>query len=182
MPRLLIFVLGAAALTWVSRPALRHPRSHGFTRWIAWISMLALAMVNAPMWEVDPFSPHQLASWALLFGSPVLAWQAYRLLREQGRPQAGRDDEALLGFERTSALVTTGIFRHIRHPMYTAVICLAWGAFLKDLSLASVALVAIATASLVLTALRDEAECLAHFGADYADYMRSSKRFIPWVV
>ena len=30
-------------------------------------------------------------------------------------------------------------------------------------------------------ALRDEVECRTHFGADYADYMQRSKRFIPFV-
>ena len=183
MTRLLLFVLGAAALAWASWPALRQPRSHGTTRFFAWICMLALVLVNYPQWETDPFSPRQIASWLLLFSSPVLAVQAYRLLRTQGQPQARRaSDDALLPFERTSQLVTSGIFRYIRHPMYTALIFLAWGAFLKDVSVLSVALVAAATFALWLTARRDERECLAHFGAPYADYMKTSKRFIPFVL
>ena len=85
-------------------------------------------------------------------------------------------------FERTSLLVTRGAFRYIRHPMYTALILLAWGAFLKHVSASSVGLVAVATVALWATARRDEQECLAHFGAPYADYMRASKRFIPFVL
>ncbi|MBS0342567.1 MAG: isoprenylcysteine carboxylmethyltransferase family protein, partial [Proteobacteria bacterium] len=48
-------------------------------------------------------------------------------------------------------------------------------------TLQSTTLVAGASVFLLLTALRDEVECRAHFGADYADYMRRSKRFIPFV-
>jgi protein-S-isoprenylcysteine O-methyltransferase Ste14 len=183
MTRLLLFLLGTAALVWASWPALRQPRSHGFTRFFAWVSMLALVLVNHPYWELDPFSPRQIVSWALLFTSPVLAVHAYRLLRTQGQPEASRaSDEALLPFERTSLLVTRGAFKYIRHPMYTALIFLAWGAFLKHVSASSVGLVAVATVALWATARRDEQECLAHFGAPYADYMRTSKRFIPFVL
>jgi protein-S-isoprenylcysteine O-methyltransferase Ste14 len=35
--------------------------------------------------------------------------------------------------------------------------------------------------ALVITALRDEAECLQHFGAAYAAYMKTSKRFVPFI-
>jgi protein-S-isoprenylcysteine O-methyltransferase Ste14 len=33
-----------------------------------------------------------------------------------------------------------------------------------------------------LTALRDEAECRAHFGEAYVRYMAHTKRFVPWVL
>jgi len=38
-----------------------------------------------------------------------------------------------------------------------------------------------APALLLLTALRDEAECLDHFGVSYAAYMKTSKRFVPFI-
>ena len=40
----------------------------------------------------------------------------------------------------------------------------------------------MATLFLFLTALRDEKECLAHFGDTYRDYMRGTRRFIPFVL
>jgi protein-S-isoprenylcysteine O-methyltransferase Ste14 len=92
-----------------------------------------------------------------------------------------RADAELFSFEKTSTLVTTGIYRYIRHPMYAALLFLAWGAFLKEASPASVGLVLGASAMLLLTALRDEVECREHFGAEYAEYMTVSKRFIPCV-
>lgn len=180
MLRLLAFALGAAFLTRVSLPALRRPGSHGAPRYVAWLCILALLCLNAPWWDVDRYAPRQLLSWLLLFTSPVLAVAAYRQLRREGRPDATRHgDAALLGFERTSQLVTDGVFRHIRHPMYASLMLLAWGAGLKNLSLLSVALTALATWMLWHTARRDEQECLAHFGAPYAEYMQRSRRFVP---
>ena len=181
MVSVIIFVVGTAFFAWVSRHALMKPLSHGFYRFFAWECILALVLVNFPVWEVNPFAPHQIASWTLLLISPILAIHALQLLRRLGRPSVQRSEAELLSFERTSLLVTTGAYRYIRHPMYAALLFLAWGAFLKDTSVASVALVAGASAMLVLTALRDEAECSKHFGAAYADYMKTSKRFVPFL-
>jgi protein-S-isoprenylcysteine O-methyltransferase Ste14 len=143
--------------------------------------MLALVLLNFPMWSLDPFAPHQIASWSLLLISFALAVHAVRLLRSVGQPSDERRDAELLSFERTSTLVTAGAYRYIRHPMYAALLFLAWGAFLKDISWPSVALVSGASIALFLTALRDEAECSQYFGTAYAEYMKTSKRFVPFV-
>jgi protein-S-isoprenylcysteine O-methyltransferase Ste14 len=66
--------------------------------------------------------------------------------------------------------------------MYTALMLLAWGAFLKQFTWLTLALVLAATVLLFLTALRDEQECIAHFGDAYREYMRGTRRFIPFVL
>ncbi|RZL64281.1 MAG: isoprenylcysteine carboxylmethyltransferase family protein [Variovorax sp.] len=180
--QLLIFIVGSAALIHVSRGPLRQPRSHGFYRFFAWECILALIVLNLPVWDRDPFAPHQLLSWALLALSAWLPIHAVRLLRQAGKPSTARKgDAALYAFEKTTALVTRGAFRYIRHPMYTALMLLAWGAFLKHFNGLNLLLVLAATALLWMTALRDEEECLAHFGEPYRDYIRGTQRFIPFV-
>jgi protein-S-isoprenylcysteine O-methyltransferase Ste14 len=179
----IVFLAFSAALIYVSRTALRRPDSHGFYRFFAWECILALVLLNLPVWDRDPLAPRQIVSWLLLAASAWLPLHAFTLLWHQGRPSAAaRDDEALLAFEKTSALVTTGAFRYIRHPMYTALILLAWGAFLKQFTWHGLALALAATALLALTALRDERECLLHFGEAYRAYMRGTRRFIPFVL
>ena len=180
--RLAIFVLGAALLAWLSRAALLRPRSHGFTRFFAWVSMLALILLNLPVWHVDPFRPRQLASWLLLLASIGFAVEGFRLLRLVGKPSAARDEAGLFGFEKTSALVTTGLYRHVRHPLYASLLFLAWGAFLKDpASPPGIFLTAVASLCLHLTAKRDEAECLRYFGPAYLAYMGRTRNFIPFL-
>jgi hypothetical protein len=52
--------------------------------------------------------------------------------RTRGRPDASRHDGApLLYFEKTTQLVTTGVFKYIRHPLYSSLLLLAWGVFFK---------------------------------------------------
>jgi len=98
-----------------------------------------------------------------------------------GLPSSTRQDAALLGFEKTTRLVTTGAFGYIRHPMYTALLCLAWGVFLQRFSWPALLLVLASTALLFVTAAREEQECLAHFGDAYRDYMRRTRRFVPFL-
>lgn len=177
----LAFCAASAALACVSRHALRRPRSHGFYRFIAFEAIAALVILNFPVWTTDPLSPHQLVSWPLLAVSLGLVLHGLHLLKTLGRPTAARTDAELFGFEKTSTLVTRGAFQYIRHPMYASLVFLAWGAFAKDVSWAGLALASLASVALLLTALRDEAECLAHFGAAYAQYMHTTKRFVPFV-
>jgi protein-S-isoprenylcysteine O-methyltransferase Ste14 len=176
-----IFIAGTAFFVWVCRRSPLKPRSHGFYRFFAWECMLALVLVNFPMWSLDPFAPRQIASWLLLMTSLALAIHAVALLRDAAPHCEARRDAELLSFKKPSTLVTTGVYRYIRHPMYASLLYLAWGAFLKDISLPSIALVSGASIALYLTALRDEAECSHYFGAAYAEYTKTSKRFVPFL-
>jgi protein-S-isoprenylcysteine O-methyltransferase Ste14 len=176
------FVVVSSVLLYASRGAITRPRSHGFYRFFAWECILGLIWLNLPVWGTDPVVPRQSVAMALLMTSIWLPLHAFRLLRRLGHPSAARKDEALLGFERTSRLVTAGAFRYIRHPMYTALICLAWGIFLQQFTWMGLALVLAATVLLFVTAIREEQECLAYFGEAYRDYMRRSRRFVPFLL
>jgi protein-S-isoprenylcysteine O-methyltransferase Ste14 len=177
-----VFCAVTAVLLYLSRHALRNPSAHGFYRFFAWEMMLVLVLRNLPVWGRDPLAPHQLVSWVLLAASIVLAIEGVKLLRRLGRPARDRTDPELFGFERTSTLVTTGVFGYIRHPMYAGLLYLTWGAYLKDPGSGLGAALALgATVALLVTALRDEAECRQHFGPAYEAYMKTSKRFIPFV-
>jgi protein-S-isoprenylcysteine O-methyltransferase Ste14 len=179
---LALFLAGSAILAWLSRKPLRHPGSHGSYRFIAWECILALVVLNRGPWGEDPFSTHQLASWLLMAASIALVAAGHSALRSAGRADASRSDAALYAWEGTTALVTTGIFAHIRHPMYASLIALAWGAFLQAPSSPGGAIAATATVFLLLTARADERECLAWFGQPYADYMRTTRMFIPGIL
>jgi protein-S-isoprenylcysteine O-methyltransferase Ste14 len=177
-----IWIAVTAALGWISRHSLLKPKTHGFYRFLSWECILCLILVNLPMWELDPFSPRQLVSWMLLAASPILAIHGLRVLKQFGHADGKRFENELFRFERTTRLVTNGAFRYIRHPMYAALLLLAWGAFLKNVSLTSIALVAGASIAVLLTAICDETECVRYFGEQYTEYMKLTRRFIPFVV
>lgn len=175
MAELLLLVLGAAAILWFSWQTFRLSFWHGLPRLFAFCAVLALGVMNLRVWFADPLAWNQLISWLLLSGSLALVLHAVLLLRAEGKPQPG-------GFEATTHLVTRGVYRTIRHPMYASLLLLGWGIYLKDpFSWTGLALVVLASVCLYLTARVEERENLRRFGEAYRAYMQRTRRFIPFV-
>jgi protein-S-isoprenylcysteine O-methyltransferase Ste14 len=173
MIEIILFVIGTAGIVWISVPSLKQPGSHGFYRFFAWEIILGAFVINLRGWFVHPFAWYQILSWILLLAALVPIIYGVILLRTIGKPT----DE----LEATTRLVTSGIYRFIRHPLYASLLYLAWGIFFKSPSLLDSCLAVVTTAFLLATAWADEAECLVKFGEEYAGYMKKTKRFIPWV-
>jgi protein-S-isoprenylcysteine O-methyltransferase Ste14 len=182
MLQIVIFVLASAGLVHVSRASLRRPHAHGFWRFWAWEAIVALVALNAPVWFHAPLAWRQLISWTFLIVSLVPLALGVRQLRHARRAEQERPEAGLLEFEKTTELVTTGVYRHIRHPMYSSLLLLTWGVFWKAPSWSGAALVAIATGCLIATAGAEERENLRFFGPTYATYMRQTRRFIPFLL
>jgi len=103
-------------------------------------------------------------------------------LRSRGKPASRREgDESLLSFEKTTTLVTTGIYHYIRHPLYSSLLLLTWGIFFKFPSWIGGLLGFLVTAFLVFTAKADETECTHFFGPQYQEYMKKTKMFVPYI-
>jgi len=181
MLKLSIFAIVSAGLIYVSRASLAVPRSHGFYRFFAWESLLVLILLNIGYWFHDPFSIHQIVSWVLLIASIFPALCGFYLLRTIGKPDDRREDAPMIEFEKTTTLVTVGIYKYIRHPLYASLLGLTWGVFFKDPSWLSGILALAATTFLVATAKMEEAENIRFFGPPYQAYMKQSKMFIPFL-
>jgi protein-S-isoprenylcysteine O-methyltransferase Ste14 len=174
MVRLAIFVILSIFLIIWSWKSLWNRKAHGFYRFFTFESILALIIVNTKAWFINPFSAIQIFSWILLLGSIIVAIQGFYLLHKIGRPTQG--------IEATTILVRTGIYKYIRHPLYSSLLLIAFGALLKDITLLSVVLVILAVIFSVATAIVEEKENLQRFGADYASYMKTTKRFLPFIL
>ena len=174
-------LLATGGLAYLSRASLAQPGSHGFYRFLAWEAILGLALLNVDIWFRDPFSWHQLISWPLLVASAALVIAGVGLLRRRGAPNEARDDVPLVAFEKTTTLVTTGLYRYIRHPLYSSLLFLAWGIFFKAPSWPGGLLAATATLFLVATARVEEAENVRFFGPEYEEYKKKTRMFVPFL-
>ena len=177
----IVFLIGSAGVVYLSRRSLRTWRSHGFFRFFAFEAILGLILLNANVWFLHPFSVRQTVSWSLLVVSLFLAIHGFTLLHQIGKPNSSIDDTTRLGIEKTTHLVTTGAFHYIRHPLYTSLLFLGWGAFLKQPSLLGALLAVVITIALYATARVEESENLNNFGAEYSQYMKQTKMFIPLI-
>ncbi len=182
MSDLICFFVATAVLVYISRASLLHPLSHGFYRFFAWECILILFLLDYRRWFEDPLALHQILSWTLLIISLFLVLPGVRLLHQKGMANEQQRSEPLLGFEKTTVLVTDGVYHYIRHPLYSSLLFLTWGIFFKDPSPFGVLLGLAATMFLILTARAEEREDISYFGEAYREYMQRTKMFVPYVL
>jgi len=154
--------------------SIKAERYHGIYRLFSFESILVLVLLCAPVWFAHPWKWNQLISWLILVGAIPLPIYGFHTLRTAGKPEGQ--------IENTTTLVTSGIYRHIRHPQYASLILLGTGIFFKNITPATTACALVNLLAIVATAKAEEREMLKRFGDDYARYMQRTKMFIPFII
>jgi len=137
-------------------------------------------LLVVPSWEYTNLSgpiprdgPFALAGLILFaFGIIVLA-AAMRAL--------GRFYTSYLSIQHEHQLVTTGLYKYVRHPGYLGEVMSMFGV---GLSLSSIVglILGVVSLGLVLVRIRPEEEMLIdNFGNEYESYMKRTKRLIPFI-
>ena len=165
--------LGFGYFTW--RYAILNPRAQGPYRFVAFEGITAIVLLNYRVWFADYLSPLQIISFAALTIAAYLPLAGMLTLRNYGKPRGH--------FEYTTKLVTTGVYRFIRHPMYASLLFLAIGSYLKQpLDPPGAVIFVITVAAVLMTAKAEEQDLVAAFGERYVDYMKKTARFVPFVL
>jgi protein-S-isoprenylcysteine O-methyltransferase Ste14 len=181
MERIVAFGLLSLPIIILSWRTLFSFKSHGFFRFFSWECILWLLIANLNYWFDHPFSISQLFSWIFLIISLYLVIGGVYQLKKGVRGDKRGDEKVLYQFEKTCELVDTGIYKYIRHPLYSSLFFLTWGIFLKQTTNILLIVSFMSTAFLFLTSIADEKECIRFFGENYRRYMKRTKRFIPFV-
>lgn len=179
--QLVFFISGTLFIVYISRKALLNFKAHGFYRFFVFECCLLLVLLNIPYWFTEPFSLTQIISWILLIISLDLLFHSITFLKKIGGSKDRGGESANYKFENTVNLVKEGVYKYIRHPMYSSLLFLALGAFFKGISVYSIILVVIAILFLILTAKTEEKENISFFGPAYTDYMKETKMFVPYL-
>jgi protein-S-isoprenylcysteine O-methyltransferase Ste14 len=93
----------------------------------------------------------------------------------------GRRFSGLVAIQEGHKLVTSGPYRHIRHPSYLGLILGSFGWSLVFRSLIGVALSLLLIPPLVARMNSEEALLESEFGENYARYRKRTWRLIPFV-
>ncbi len=131
---------------------------------LAWLVPLSLVPAGGE-------TPRQIAGIAIVASGVLLVLAAMRLFRRAGTPVAP--------IEPTSALVTDGIYRWTRNPMYLALSLILLGLAVATGSLWF--LLALAAAIYAVTKLaieREETYLAGKFGSAYLDYKARVRRWM----
>jgi protein-S-isoprenylcysteine O-methyltransferase Ste14 len=180
--KLVFFGILSLGISWISRYSLKSPRVHGFYRYFSWELILILFLLNFDVWFNYPFRARQLISWIFLIISLVLIYLGVNAFRRAGKIDPGRDNQGLIGIEKTTQLVTSGVYRYIRHPFYSSLLFLSWGITLKNVNWVTIMIAMAATGFLVLASRTEERENQEYFGEQYKVYIQQTKMFIPYVL
>lgn len=78
-------------------------------------------------------------------------------------------------------LVTTGIYRYIRHPIYTSISLFIVGCELVALSYLFLPLLCVLLFTSYIQAKKEEKILLEHFGVEYKSYTKRSSMLLPYI-
>jgi protein-S-isoprenylcysteine O-methyltransferase Ste14 len=124
------------------------------------------------------FANYALPGWSGWVGTLVFAGAIFMLWRSH--VDLGRNWSATLKIAGRHSLVTTGVYRHVRHPMYTAHLlwAIAQGLLLSNW-LAGWAFLVLSVPLYVIRIPKEEQMMLEHFGEEYREYMSRTGRLVP---
>jgi protein-S-isoprenylcysteine O-methyltransferase Ste14 len=160
-----IFMFGAQLL------ALRRRLYQNYGEWDPNAGFLAKFCDFAPL----PANDYTLLLGAALFvaGIGLRVW-AIRIL--------GRLFTFEIGIRSEHKIVEEGPYRYIRHPSYTGYLILLAGMGIAYASLfATLGMTGGALGFLLLRMRQEERMLIKHFGEPYREYMKRTKRLVPFV-
>ncbi len=129
--------------------------------YIPWILLFNLVIPSIVRW---------ISALIALLCTPLLYWIHSTL---------GKQYSANLEIQKAHSLITTGPYRHVRHPMYTIFIVFSITIALITANLLPIICSLIISLSLPSIAKKEEQMLIDTFGDEYLSYMKRSGRFLP---
>jgi protein-S-isoprenylcysteine O-methyltransferase Ste14 len=137
---------------------------------LAALLLMALALAGLVV-RGALFSQHPLAISAEIASIMLMVWArltfGLRSLHAAANPSAG-------------GLVTTGPYRYIRHPIYTAACLFGWSGVLAQWSMINALLGVLLLSAAVVRMLCEERLIMAEH-PEYAVYARATRRMVPFI-
>jgi len=156
----------------------RKERLSGYLCGLSWYGAVLFSLVDAAGFQWTTISPG--LSSLQYAGIPFLA--AGIALRIVSRLTLGRHFSGYVQTTENHRLITSGIYRALRHPVYTGYLCLLIGFPVCFGSIAGfVCAVAAVIPALIYRIRIEEIALLQWFGEEYRQYREKTVRLIPFV-
>ena len=160
-----------------SRTGTKQDRSTLRVVWLVIVVSVAAGIYVAKQWPAAALPYHrsfEFVGVVLFVAGLLLRWWAIITL--------GRFFTVDVTIEKDHELVERGPFRVVRHPSYTGVLLAFVGFALTLRNWAALLVILVPIFAAFIRRMNVEEEALSRaFGSRYADYMRRTKRLVPFV-
>jgi protein-S-isoprenylcysteine O-methyltransferase Ste14 len=186
-----IWFIGIVAWYVIRRPFERKARRIGVSRSLSdrrervLLAIAAAGLFLIPATYIMTGFPSSLDRLFI----PALAWPGAFILGgalwlfRRSHVDLGRNWSVTLKLREKHALITTGVYGVVRHPMYSSFFLLGLAQlFLLPNWLAGTSGLCGALILFSFRVSREERMMLEAFGDDYREYIGRTKRIIPWIV
>ncbi len=145
---------------------------------IAWAAfLLTIIWVFTPLFAFADYLLRPLPLFSGVAGLAIGLWLFYR-----SHADLGTNWSITLEVREMHRLVTQGVYRRVRHPMYSALLVFAAGQALVIPNWLVGPVYLVAMLLLIFLRLRPEERMMREqFGADYDAYMARTARLIPGI-
>jgi protein-S-isoprenylcysteine O-methyltransferase Ste14 len=137
----------------------------------ALLAIIVVAPAGDLPWRGNPWTEF-VGQLLVLGGLAITIWSGFVL---------GRSLTAHPMPNAKSQLRTDGPYRIARHPIYTGLLCFAFGAASASASIVHLIAAFVLLGVLAFKARFEERFLLERYGDDYRSYGRSIGRFSPWL-
>ena len=86
-----------------------------------------------------------------------------------------------VALKKTHELVTSGVYRYVRHPIYSGMLLMVLGTSLSVGTLGAVVAFIVMVLAMCLKLRDEEALLQKHFAGEYAEYKKRSRMLIPFI-
>ncbi len=172
------FVHSALATLWVKdRVKFMSPWLHKYYR-ILYNCIAIAGLIPLLYWSM-----RQTIAWEIPFHQPLGILLSLSGLFFMRKAFQAFDIPAFLGLkpEVDTALVRTGMYAYVRHPLYFASILLIGGLTLLFPSKSMLLVMGISYTYILIGSKLEERKLKMHFGQAYVDYAKEVKALIPFV-
>ena len=146
-------------------------RAYGAAQSVVFVLFALVVHDNRGPWLMRPNGTARRAGTALSLAGLLLMILAIvnlrRVIQIAPSPREG------------AHLVTSGVYRHFRHPIYTGIVLVAIGLFLRQPGLQLAVATVVVTLFLAAKVRFEESLLLARY-PDYAAYRARSWGLVPW--
>jgi protein-S-isoprenylcysteine O-methyltransferase Ste14 len=171
---------------WAARSAKPTEHQESFAKRLAayWIPLIVAMLLLGPgEWFShsllrEQFVPHTTLVYSIGLGLMILG----ALVAISSRARLGRNWSATVQLKQDHELITSGIYRLVRHPIYTGLLALFLGDAIMVGDWRGLLAVAIVLVSFWRKLRLEETWLAQHFGEPYRLYQARTKALIPMVL